>query len=133
MKKERLVIDSVSIGDSDSKNKKDLRYWSPENEDIVFELVHIYLREKRRSGLCWFLARIATPEGLKAELKQDLKLNNGIMCSRWESFPLIVMDRYDFDTFWQWLNEIVSTCEAETMAESVENLKRYFQMADWYG
>ncbi len=40
--------------------------------------------------------------------------------------PLIVMREYDFEQFWGWLEQKVTSCEADTWPECVEKLRRAF-------
>jgi hypothetical protein len=40
-----------------------------------------------------------------------------------------VLEQFDFDVMFDWLQRTVKACEAETWPASVENLERFFERA----
>jgi hypothetical protein len=65
-----------------------------------------------------FAILVTTPEGLG-----KLPSKEGIVATR----PLLVMDRYDFQSLWAWLQKAMSACEGETWLDCVNELQRYFR------
>ncbi len=53
---------------------------------------------------------------------QRLEARDGILAAE----PLLIMERYEFDNFWRWLERTVKSCEAETWPACVEKLRRHF-------
>ncbi len=66
-----------------------------------------------------FSIRVATPAGLTM-----LEAKNGVLATR----PLLIMQRYDFNDLWSWLESTVEKCEGESWQDCIDNLRRYF---DW--
>lgn len=100
-------------------NGINLRAWKPADNKAIAEFVYLEIGEKGTKSSDGFTIRLATPQGLK-----NLSSLNGIIAER----PLIIMDEYNFQDLWKWLEDIVSSCEGDTWLQSVEHLRRYF---DW--
>lgn len=110
----KLVIHSVSVWGCPN-----IRIWEPDDPDNIAEIVTLDIGPKSKKGADSFYIRVATPTGLST-----LQPNNGILAVR----PLLIMQRYDFNDLWCWLEQTVAKCEAETWNECVANLRLYF---DW--
>jgi hypothetical protein len=96
-----------------------IRTWSPDNPECFAEVVSLDIGPKPGKGADSFNIRVASPAGLAT-----LDAKDGIVAGR----PLLVMQRYDYDSLWRWLEGKVAVCEAETWPACVEKLRRYF---DW--
>jgi hypothetical protein len=83
----------------------------------VDELFRVTIGEKSRSESSSFTFRVATPKGLVGQ--------RAIMLPR----SLLLLEQYDFDVMFGWLQRTVKACEAETWRASVENLERFFDRA----
>jgi len=94
-----------------------LRKWAPENDDIVAKSINFDVGGKGKTERSTFSILVATPRGL-----QTLTPKSGILASH----PLVVMDRYNFNFLFQWLEETVSSCEADSWFQCVDRLKVYF-------
>ena len=113
------VIKSVSVW-----GHPNIRTWEPEDPNKIAEVVFIDMGP--RSGKTGsvkaantFYIRVATPNGLTT-----LEAKDGILATR----PLLIMQRYDFNNLWNWLEKTVATCEADTWPACVDKLRLYF---DW--
>jgi hypothetical protein len=93
------------------------RHWQPEDTASVDELFRVTIGEKSRSESSSFTFRVATPKGLVGQ--------RAIMLPR----SLLLLEQYDFDVMFGWLQRTVKACEAETWRASVENLERFFDRA----
>lgn len=115
MKKRKMkpIIKSVGVW-----GNPNIRTWRPDNPDVFAELVLLSIGPKPGKGADTFTLRVANPAGLAT-----LNVKDGIIASR----PLLVMDRYDFDNLWRWLEERVATCDGNTWPEIVEKLRLYFE------
>lgn len=110
----QLVIRGIGTG-----SYPNLRVHEPENPEVFVEIVQVDIGPKTSKNSDTFSIRVATP---KALLFMEDK--NGVIAQR----PLLVVKRFEYQLLWEWLEQTVQSCEAETWLECVENLKRYF---DW--
>jgi hypothetical protein len=94
-----------------------IRTWQPDDPAVFAEVVSLDIGPKSSKAADSFSIRVATPAGLA-----NLDSKDGIIAVR----PLLVMDRYDYDNLWRWLDEKVSECDAETWPGCVEKLRLYF-------
>jgi len=108
----KLVIYAIYSGDG-----KNLFSWKPEDDLVFIESILMDIGEKNKKGADLFSIRIATPEGLKL-----LKAEDGILAAR----PLIIVEKYDFNELWTYLNKIVLSCEADSWSDCVEKLRYHF-------
>jgi hypothetical protein len=105
-----------SVGTDDGIN---LRIWQPEDEEVFVMFISIGIGRKGKKGSDDFSIRIATPKGL-----MNLESDDGIIATR----SLLIMERYNFQSLWRWLEKTVASCEGSTWPECVEKLRYYF---DW--
>jgi hypothetical protein len=110
----KLVIHNVWTWDC-----ANIRVWSPPDPDVIATTINLDIGAKGRAGTDTFQLRIASPKGLA-----DMQARDGIVAIR----PLLVIERYDFDSLWRWLQSTVAHCEAETWLACVDQLRRWF---DW--
>jgi hypothetical protein len=108
----KLVIHSVSC-----RNHPNIRTWEPDDPDDFVEELTLKIGPKGQKQADAFTIRVATPTGLAR-----LPAVDGIIAMR----PLVVMDRYDFELLWAWLQQTVETCETETWLSCVSELRVYF-------
>ena len=108
----KLVIHSV--GSWDHAN---LRSWHPDDPGAIAEELMVTIGPKGERGADTFTLRLATPRGLLG-----LPGNEGIIATR----PLLVIHEYDFQVLWAWLSKTVASCERQTWADCVGELRLYF-------
>lgn len=108
----KLVIRSVALW-----GHPNLRTWEPDDPADMAEEMLVDVGPKLKAGADTFRIRVATPAGL-----QRLEARDGVIAAG----PLLIMERYDFDSFWNWLERTVRSCEAETWPACVEKLRRHF-------
>ena len=108
----KLVIHSVSVW-----GHPNIRTWEPDDPEKVAEIVTLDIGPKSKKWSNSFSIRVATPDGLST-----LQADNGILAIR----PLLVMQRYNFDDLWHWLEKTVVKCEEDTWNACVDHLRRYF-------
>lgn len=108
----KLVLHSVGCW-----GNPNLRTWTPDDPDTIAVELMIDIGEKGKKGADMFTLKLATPKGL---LELDSK--DGIIATR----PLLVMERYDFQLLWDWLQKTIATCERETWLDCVAELRVYF-------
>lgn len=108
----KLTIHSVSSWDYPN-----IRVWDPIDPESIAVRVNIDIGEANRKGTERFSIGIATPKGLSKN-----EPINGILATS----PLLVVDSYDYNNLWNWLNDTIKSCESDTWNESVEKLRRHF-------
>jgi len=86
---------------------------------IVANDVEITIGSKSLKGADIFTIRLVTPAGL-----ETLGSKMGIIATR----PLLIMEEYDYENLWNWMEKTLSSCEGETWLDCVAKLKNYF---DW--
>ena len=96
-----------------------MRLWAPDDPTQIAETVAIDIGPRETNQVDTFRLLLATPRGLDA-----LDAHDGILAAG----ALLVMQAYEFDEFWRWLGETVSSCEDKEWFECVANLQRFF---DW--
>jgi hypothetical protein len=106
------VIYSVACWDHPN-----IRTWEPDAPDDIAEELVLDIGAKGKKGADSFTLRVATPKGL-----ERLPARNNIIATR----PLLVMDRYDFDSLWAWLQTTVAACEGDTWLDCVNELRVHF-------
>lgn len=95
------------------------RAWVPGDDRDVLETVVLSIGGGSGKRTDEFWIRVATPAGLaRAEAHE------GIIASR----ALLVLERYDPDLLWRWLESIVAACDASDWMHCAEQLGRHF---DW--
>lgn len=110
----KLVIRSVGTG-----THQNLRGWEPDDPRSFAVFVHVGVGMKSGKGSDVFSIRVATPDGLSS-----LDGEGNIIAER----PLLVVREYDSEVILEWLERVVSRCEADSWTSCVDNLRRYF---DW--
>jgi hypothetical protein len=108
----KLVIRSVSC-----RNHPNIRTWEPDDPGDIVEELTLKIGPKGQKEADAFKIVVATPTGLGRLPPAD-----GIVAIR----PLVVMDRYDFELLWAWLQQTVEECEADTWLSCVNELRVYF-------
>jgi hypothetical protein len=108
----KLVIRSVSC-----RNHPNIRTWEPDDPGDVVEELTLKVGRKGQKEADAFKILVATPTGLGR-----LPAVDGIVAIR----PLVVIDRYDFELLWAWLQQTVEECEADTWLSCVNELRVYF-------
>jgi len=108
----RPVIHSIGGPDGSS-----LRKWTPDDADVVAVFIALSIGQKGKKGTSEFYIRVATPRGL-----QSLIPEHGIIAVH----PLLVIEKYDFDLVFRWLENTVASCESYSWLRCVEKLERYF-------
>ena len=106
------VIHSISCW-----NHPNLRTWEPDDPGVVAEELTLDIGPKGKKSADMFTIRVATPKGL-----DGLSARDGIIATR----PIIVMDRYDYQQLWNWLEKTVASCEGETWQDCVNELRVFF-------
>ena len=114
MVKSQLVIHSVSVW-----RHPNIRTWQPANPEQITEIVTISIGHRSTKGSDLFTIRVATPAGLST-----LNAEDGILAIR----PLLIMDKYDFQNLWNWLEKTVTKCDKGDWNACVHQLRLYF---DW--
>jgi hypothetical protein len=108
----KLVIHSVSCWDHPN-----IRTWEPRDPDDVAEELTVDIGPRGKNTADSFILKIATPKGLCR-----LPAHAGIVATR----PLVVLERYDFQVLWHWLEETVASCERDTWEACVAELRLHF-------
>lgn len=110
----RLVLHSVW-----TSSVPNLRVWVPEDPRVFFDIVCLDIGVGAKSqGTDVFMITVATPGGLKSAPAES-----GVVLAG----PVLVLETYDFDTMWAWLNTTVDACVADTWSNSVDRLRRWFR------
>lgn len=108
-------------------NTHTLRYWEPEDPDVVSTFIFVDIGPRTRGKGArdqvkksdTFTLQVVTPAGLGALMETQDSIH---LFSR----KLLVMRRYDSDELWQWLERTVASCEAPTWQECVDKLRTHF-------
>jgi hypothetical protein len=106
------VIHSVSC-----RSHPNFRTWEPNDPGDIVEELTLKIGPKGKNEANSFTILVATPTGLGR-----LPAVDGIVAMR----PLLVMDRYDFELLWAWLQQTVEECQADTWLSCVRELRVYF-------
>lgn len=95
-------------------------YVPPDPEDVaLWVLLGISPKGVKRSERSdEFVLLVATPSGLRG-----LPANRGIIAFR----HTVVMDRFDYDLLWAWLERTVAECEGMTWRDCLDQLRVRFQ------
>lgn len=110
----RLIIKQAYVAETIN-----LRNWFPIDEKDIAEFICIEIGEKGNNKSDTFIIRICTPMGLVRVLEDNHIINGRAM---------VIMAEYNFSHLWEWLEKKVSSCEGDTWAKCVENLRQFF---DW--
>ncbi|MFO0670862.1 MAG: Imm8 family immunity protein [Polyangiaceae bacterium] len=118
----KLVIRSVR-GEAAGEAFANLRAYEPTNPERVLANVYFSVApaSPASAAASWFGFRVATPLGLSDLEPEDRILSSG---------PLVVMDRFEPDALWRWMETAVDACAAATWRDSVELLCRRFHHGD---
>lgn len=93
-----------------------VRSWRQDDGGSLVRDVQLTIGEKGGKSSEQFAIRVASPDGLAA------LGGEGILAAR----PLLVVSRFEGDLFWSWLEETVKSCEAESVASSIQKLREFF-------
>ena len=104
-----------NIGTYDHPN---LRAFQPEDPTDVALHLSIEVGRKGTRGTDEFTVLVATPRGLAALPPSPL----GIL----RAGKVVVIERYDFDRLWAWVETTVDSCCADTWSQCGERLHAYF-------
>ena len=102
------------------EDRLEVRRWQPPSPERVFVSVVVEIGRVRDEGFEYFTIQVASPQALAelAESGDDLILAGP---------HLLVVRRWDADALYNWLDDTVQSCEAETWELSVERLRRFFR------
>jgi hypothetical protein len=106
----RLVIHGVQ-----SSVHPKLRTFVPDDPAMFDDFLAVLIGYRPGKGSDEFAIRVATPAALAA-CTGDVVAQS----------PLLVLQRFDYDVLWAWIERTVESCRAETWPLSVERLQRHF-------
>lgn len=110
----RLIIKHAYVAEAIN-----LRDWFPIDENDIAEFICLEIGGKGNNKSDTFIIRICTPMALVRGLEDNHIINGRAM---------VIMAEYNFSHLWEWLEQNVSSCEGDTWAKHVENLRQFF---DW--
>lgn len=94
-------------------------FYPPDPEEVVLHL-ELDVGRKGRRGADIFRALVATPKGLASMEPSEL----GVIRAQ----KMVVITHYDVDNLWEWFEQTVASCKADSWEACVAKLSAYF---DW--